>query len=196
MIKFIFFNLIIVAQLALGSQTDINLNIKLIHDNKSEQQGKELLLGFVKKYDLAKYIFTHEIIIESKVIPHSHPVLTLNTRTINEPDRYLSGFLHEEIHWFFASKSDARVNRFVEIMKRQFPNAPVGVDNGGAHSEFSTYLHLGVCYYELKALSGYIGDEKAVKVFETDKIYPWIRKQVLNNGNSIAAALHETALVL
>jgi hypothetical protein len=84
--------------------TSLRLNIKLAHDDKTEQKGKELIESFLAKYDLDRDIFTNDIIIEKMSIPHSHPVLTLNTRTIDDPNLYLATFVHEQIHWFFFSK--------------------------------------------------------------------------------------------
>lgn len=149
----------------------------------------------MEKFDLEKYIFTKKIIIQSKVIPHSHPILTLNTRQIDQPDRYFSTFLHEQIHWFFDGANSNKTDAFVEDIKKHFPKIPDG-NNGGAKDDYSTYLHLGVCYYEFKVLSHYIGEDKARKIFETADVYPWVDKQVLEKGSIIEEALKKNGLVL
>jgi hypothetical protein len=168
------------------------LDIQLHSGNEAEKIGKQLIEEFLQKYDLEKYIFTKKIIIQSKVIPHSHPVLTLNTRQIKEPDRYLSTFLHEQIHWFFHDRSK-QTDQFIEEMKKHFPKIPDS-QNGGAKDSISTYLHLGVCYYEFLALSQYKGEQKAKKIFETGDVYSWVNKQVLEHGAIIGKSLKENGL--
>lgn len=170
------------------------VDIQLHSGNEFEKKGKQLIQDFLQKYDLGKYIFTKKIIIQSRVIPHSHPVLTLNTRTINEPDVYLAVFLHEQIHWFFDLDGRAEKTKiFIEKMKIKFPKVP-SQKEGGASDDESTYLHLGVCFYELEQLSNLIGNEKAEQVFKTNKIYFWVRQQVLANKDFIRSTLNETGL--
>ena len=55
------------------------LEITLKNGSEREQQAKEMLEALVKKYDLAPWFFTREILIEQRSIPHSHPILRLNT---------------------------------------------------------------------------------------------------------------------
>ncbi|MGZ5280616.1 MAG: hypothetical protein ACXWC9_11760 [Pseudobdellovibrionaceae bacterium] len=170
------------------------LEITLESGSGPEKTAKALIEDFAKKYDLLNYYFTGKIHIQSFVIPHSHPVLTLNTRTIKEPDRYLALFIHEQIHWFFDLNGRAEKTKvFIEKMKKQFPKVP-SQQEGGAKDDESTYLHLGVCFYELEQLSKLIGKEKAEQTFKTDEIYSWVRKQVLDKHDIIQSALTETGL--
>jgi hypothetical protein len=174
--------------------TAVQLEISLQSGSEPEKKAKSLIEDFSKKYDLAKYFFTTKVHIQSFVIPHSHPVLTLNTRTIKEPDRYLALFIHEQIHWFFDLDGRAdKTKIFIEKMKKKFPKVP-SQQEGGARDDESTYLHLGVCFYELEQVSKLIGNEKAEQVFKTDEIYSWVRQQVLANKDFIRSALNETGL--
>lgn len=170
------------------------IDIQLHSGNESEKKGKQLIEDFLQRYDLEKYIFTKKIIIQSRIIPHSHPVLILNTRQIDQPERYFSTFIHEQIHWFFYDRKK-QTDQFIEGMKILFPNIP-NSESGGAKDDISTYLHLGVCYYEFLALSYYLGEEKAKSIFETSDVYSWVNKQVLEKGTIIANALKENGLVL
>ncbi|MFN7455553.1 MAG: hypothetical protein ACK5RO_12965, partial [Pseudobdellovibrionaceae bacterium] len=144
--------------------------ITLGSGNPNEEKAKQLIGNFEKKFDLSPYIFTKEIIIKSKVIPHSHPILTLNTRQIDEPDRYLSLLLHEQIHWFFSGTREAKTKKFIEKIKLKYPKVP-NRENGGANDDESTYLHFAVCYYELEALTRYLGKQKAEEIFKTADVY-------------------------
>jgi hypothetical protein len=189
--KFVFLTLFTTAVFAKSPEIEIQLH----SGNESEQKGKVLIQGFLKKYDLEKYIFTKKIIIQSMVIPHSHPVLTLNTRLIDQPDRYLSTFIHEQIHWFFDGANSKKTDKFIEDIKKKFPKIPDNKESG-AKDEASTYLHLGVCYNEYVALSHYIGEETAKKIFETGDVYPWVNKQVLEKGKVISETLQANGLLL
>lgn len=159
----------------------------------SEQRAKTLIETFEKKYDLKPYAFTKDILIKSKVIPQSHPVLTLNTRQINEPDRYLALLLHEQIHWFFTGAREAKTQKFIERIKLKYPKVP-NRENGGANTEESTYLHFAVCYYELEALTKHLGKQKAEEIFKTADVYAWIKNEVLANKDYIKATLDEVGL--
>lgn len=170
------------------------LNIELGSGNEAERKGKELIEKFSQQYDLSPYIFTKNILIKSKVIPHSHPLLTLNTRQINEPSRYLALFIHEQIHWFFNDPMRVqKTTNFIAQMKLKYPTVPSRKD-GGADDAESTYLHFGVCYYEFVAMTKLIGEEETIKLFETADIYPWILQQVLKNRDYFGKALVESGL--
>ncbi len=177
-----------------NSTASQKLTISLQSNNDAERKAKQLIEELVTKYDLSRFYFTDKIHIQSFAIPHSHPLLTLNTRTINEPDRYLSLFLHEQIHWFLESaQRNDKTKIFIEKMKKKFPKIP-SQKEGGARTDESTYLHLGVCFYEFEELSKLIGHDKATQIFQTDKIYTWVREQVLANRESIQIALKDSGL--
>ncbi len=169
------------------------INIRLVHDNKAERQGREIILKFLKELDLKRNIFTKDIVIESKVIPHSHPVLTLNTRQVDDPNMYLATFIHEQIHWFFEPKKK-ETEKFIELMKESFSNPPSNKNAGGARDLESTYLHLGVCYYEFKELIRLLGSDEAKRIFKSSDVYTWIREQVLNKSYEIEKALKKSGL--
>ena len=143
---------------------------------------------------MSKYYFTKKVHVQSYVIPHSHPILTLNTRQIDEPDRYLALFLHEQIHWMLdAVERKEKVNNFIKKMKIKYLTVP-SRELGGASDAESTYLHLALCFYELEELTKLIGKEKAEKIFSTENIYSWVRKQILQNRVSIEKALRDSGL--
>jgi hypothetical protein len=187
-------SLLFIFSAAAVSKTPVKLNIKLAHGNEAERKGKELIEEFLVKYDIERDIFTKDISIEAMVIPHSHPVLTLNTRTIDEPNMYLDTFIHEQIHWFFAAK-EKETQKFIILMKSQFPDAPAEKQDGAKDSE-STYLHLGVCYFEFKAIERILGRNEAKRIFKESDVYTWVRKQVLEKSPFIAKALKDSDLKL
>ena len=170
------------------------LKIDLASGNQSEKKAKELIEGFEKNFNLQPYIFTKNIRIQTMVIPHSHPILTLNTREISDPDKYLSLLLHEQIHWFFADKTrEEKTQKFIDKMKLKYPIVP-SMKDGGASDDNSTYLHFGVCYFEFQAITNYLGQEKAETIFKTETVYSWIRKEILSDQGFIKNMLEETGL--
>ena len=144
-------------------------------------------------YDLSRWIFTKKVIIEAFAIPHSHPVLTLNTKP-NTEDELLSTFLHEQIHWYEDARP-AKVNKAIEEFKTIYPEVPVGRPEG-AKSEFSTYLHLIICYLEYQSMIALVGEERAKKVMLDSNHYQWIYDKVVNETETLARVVKKHGLGL
>lgn len=161
--------------------------INLAHGNDREFATKKVLEELLRKYDLSPYLFTKTVQVESMVIPHSHPVLTLNTRHIKNPDQLLSNLLHEQIHWFMDAH-DESTNQAIDELKKMFPSVPAG-GREGARDEFSTYLHLAVCWLELQADKRYLGEQKAYALIRSADVYTWIYKQVIDREGEIGEIL-------
>ena len=139
--------------------TSSSVNITLHSGDIREQRTKEQLLRLVEQHPLRSWLFTTDIRVQSMIQPHSHPVLTLNTRQLDDDDGFLGTFLHEQFHWY-AEKELSRVEAAIGDLRRVWPDVPVGPPRG-ARSEFSSYLHLIICLWELDALAALIGLERA-----------------------------------
>lgn len=170
------------------------LIITEVDANKWTALTKQNLLQLVQVYDLSPFLFTKNIKIESKVIPHSHPVLTLNSRNAEDPKKLLSVFLHEQLHWW-TSMNQAQTDLAITDLKTIFPKAPITKTMGPN----STYIHLIVCYLELRAVSFYLGKEEGRNVISSfmkkDKIYPWIYSQVLTKESAIQKIIKKHRLL-
>jgi lysophospholipase L1-like esterase len=57
-----------------------SISIQLAHNSEREMGTEKQLARSLMSYDLHKYTFTHDVIIDERSIPHSHPILTLHTR--------------------------------------------------------------------------------------------------------------------
>ena len=57
------------------------LEIRLASGTALEQRGRVQLERLLATHDLSRWLFTRTVQIQSRVIPHSHPVLTLNTQS-------------------------------------------------------------------------------------------------------------------
>lgn len=139
----------------------------------------------LSRYTLDRFLLTRHIRIEPDIIPHSHPILTLNTEFIDEPDRYLAGFLHEQMHWH-VSRNEAGMYRAVADFIDRYPEVPVGGAES-AHNRFSVYLHFIVNWLELGALESCIGPTRTRELLATQPYYRWIYATLLKDEIEIAS---------
>lgn len=162
--------------------------------NKWTALTKQNLLHLTQVYDLSPFIYTKNVKIESRVIPHSHPVLTLNSRNAENPKKLLSVFLHEQFHWWLTMNK-TQTDLAIKDLKKIYPKAPVTKSDGPN----STHLHLIVCYLEMRAVSFYLGKKEGREVISSimkkDKIYPWIYNQVLNRDSAIQKVVKKHKLI-
>lgn len=174
-----------------SAQSD--LEIRLAHGDDAERETAEALRRLVAEHDLRDWVVTSEVLIERGEIPHSHPVLTLHTRHLDDDTALLATFLHEQFHWYVnerAERRDAAIAAFREI----WPDVPVG--NGeGARSERSTYLHLVVCDLEYQAVALLFGEDAARETLGANTHYRWIYDRVLNDPR-VRETLQEHGLIL
>ncbi len=162
-----------------GSELERGIKIRL-----------EKLLG---QYDLEKYLYTKEIKIQSGTIPHSHPVLTLNTKYENNI-HLLSTFLHEQMHWYTLSKEYDN-KKLAEALFTKYPKVP-GPLPEGAGDERSTYLHILVCYLEYHTLEQVIGTEKAKAHMEYmgTQHYKWVFQTVVRDYEELKEVVGSAGL--
>ena len=63
------------------------------------QSRAEKIIECIKGWRERRLEFTKHVRVAPTEIPHSHPVLTLNTQLYN-PDEILCLYLHEQMHWY------------------------------------------------------------------------------------------------
>jgi hypothetical protein len=166
---------------ASAAAPDVALDIRLHSGTTLEQRGREQLIEIVKTHNLEKWLFTRAVVIQSRVIPHSHLVLTLNTRHLDDNVAQLATLLHEQLHWFITDHvSKAATEAAMQELRRLFPHVPTEPPMG-ARGERSTYLHLIICYLELEALSELLGVETARTKLATWDYYTWVYATVLTD---------------
>jgi hypothetical protein len=174
--------------------TSDQIKIELKHDTVRERQTKAQLERLLAAYDFEKYTFTHDVIVDEKAIPHSHPVLTLHTRHLDSDDELLSTYVHEQIHWYLDSHLPQTEAAEAELRKI-YPKVPVGAPDG-ARDEESTYLHRIDCYLEMQADRSLIGRERASRVmnFWAGDHYRWIYKTVIQDEGAIRRVIQQEIL--
>jgi hypothetical protein len=168
------------------------ISIRTAHHGPQEEQTAEQLKKLISTYDLAKYTFTREVLIDRGVMNHAFPELTLNVRFAGEPDDLLSSYIHEQLHWYLR-EHDSQQKGAINELRQMYPNAPVGLPEG-AESAYSTYGHLVDCYLEIEADRELIGPERTITVVRNKGHYTWIYETIFRDEAKIAAVVDEHQL--
>jgi hypothetical protein len=169
------------------------MKITLKHGTEREARTKAQLERVLSDYDLSKYTFTREVVIEEQAINHAFPVLTLNVRAFaDSEDELLSSFVHEQLHWHLRDRGPAMQNAVAEL-RRVYPHVPVGGQEG-AETEYSTYGHLVDCYLELVADRKLIGPERTAAVVADKGHYTWIYATVIRDDARMSALVNRYRL--
>lgn len=163
------------------------MRIAVAGDTPEARQARDQLLRILSTWDLARWRFTPDVRIEARVIPHSHPVLTLNTAYLANDTAQIATYVHEQLHWYFVERKAATDSTIAEL-ERRFPDAPSGPPEG-ARDRHSTYLHLLVCLLEFDALRTVFDDGVARRTIAAWRHYPWVYRQVLERPEPIREVL-------
>jgi hypothetical protein len=168
------------------------------HNSGSEKNTIELIKSLNKAHNLTKWQFSEAIHINEKAIPHSHPILTLHTRHNKQQDvdLLLSTYLHENIHRYLDNHQTALAS-IILALKKRFPNVAVGYPEG-ARDEYSSYLHMVVCFLELDAIRQLLSEaryNKIVRFWQQDH-YTWVYNLVVEHDKEIATLIKKHNLLL
>ena len=130
------------------------------------------------------------------MIPHSHPVLTLNTRYLDDDTAQLATFVHEQLHWFLTDHIErGKTNAALTELRARYPTVPTTPPEG-AMGERSTYLHLIVCHLELQAVTALLGEQSARQQLERWTHYTWVYRTVLTETERIGELLRTHGVVV
>lgn len=144
--------------------TPAAITLSYAHDaDPNERATGVQLLALLARYDLSRWRFTDAVRVERRAIPHSHPILTLNTRHLDDDGLLLATYLHEQLHWFLERHAEDAL-RAIEELRARYPQPPVGFPDG-AEDEFSSHAHYIVCYLEWRALVDVVGETEATRIF-------------------------------
>ena len=157
-------------------------------DLSTAQKGAEKIVECIERWresdDLRRFEYTRQLRVAPNELPHSHPVLTLNTQLF-DPEEILSEYLHEQMHWYVERLGCAEQGSplMAELMRR-YPKAPVGFPEG-ADDEYSTYLHLLVNWLEIEAASQFMPRQRAEEIARNTHHYRWMYRTVLSDWRSL-----------
>ncbi|MBQ4836935.1 hypothetical protein [Pseudoalteromonas luteoviolacea] len=165
--------------------SNANVSIKTANDSGKEIKIKNTIHELLSKYDIERWVYTKDILVnESARVPHSHPVLTMNTADayLKNDMKVLSTFLHEQFHWHVVLNGKGTIDEFQGAIKKEFPKVEYQRPLGSG-TEGGTLTHLIVCYLEYRAMSSLIGESGARKLLEKNEYYTWIYQTILNKEN-------------
>jgi hypothetical protein len=156
-----FFSGTFLVSLAVAAATP-PLRIHLQNASAKEKAAEQQLRRLAAQHDLGPWIQTTDLVIEQGAIPHSHPVLTLNTRHLDDDGLLVSTFIHEQAHWWLASHERETIAAVAEL-KSRYPTLPVGYPDG-ADSLLASYEHLLVISLELDGLDKVLGQAEEQRI--------------------------------
>lgn len=178
--------LILISASAFSQIADIEVTTK--NNSDREKMVATLLQEILSERDLSKWNFTNKVIVEERVIPHSHPVLTLNTSSTTKND-ILDTYIHEQLHWYVEKSPDAE-KKVINEFKSRYKNVPFG-NRAGARDEYSTYLHLIVCFLEYRSLAQLVGEEEAKQMMWNQTHYTWVYNKIIEDRSYIGKILKD-----
>ncbi len=172
--------------------TTTPLEITTAAGTEAEVASAERLRALLDSHDVDRWIFSPRVIVKDRVIPYSHPVVTV--RAGDPDDRLLANYVHENIHWYVAERDEGRLAALGEI-RTAWPDLPIAPPEG-ARDEASSYLHVIVCALEYKAMKEIVGERRARELFEfwTTHHYKAIYRLVLTEEGRIMAILERHGL--
>ena len=173
------------------------MHITTENDSETEQITAQMLADLLREHNLSTWTFTEGVHIAGGAQLHSHPTLTLNTRHIDDPDLLLATYIHEQLHWYTDSKREY-VFAAMEALQALYPDAPVGLPEGGGPEPGDTYLHLVIGWLEYSALIHLIGQSRARDVmnFWCEDHFTWVYAQVMDDYEKIGGIIHKHELVI
>jgi hypothetical protein len=173
-----------------------DLTLRLAHGTTREQEARAQCERVLAAHDLTRWIQTREIVFEQGVIPHSHPVLTLNTRHTDDDGLFVSTFIHEQTHWWLE-RHPRQTAATVAELKTIYPNLPVGYPEGADTLEGS-YSHLLVIGIELDGVREVLGaaEEKRILTFWQGDHYRTLYRIVASDRQRIRGIIDRHGLRL
>jgi hypothetical protein len=171
------------------------LEIVLKNGTPAEIGMRAVLSKLCADHDLSGWIFTQTIEVDEAAMPHSHPVLTLNTENEHDELMALASLVHEQLHWF-EEEHAANRDRAIEETTLHYPSVPSARPEG-AGDEISTRLHLLVCYLEYQALKVLLGEHVARQTILalSRHHYCWVYRIVLTDERRIESILRNHDLL-
>ncbi len=158
------------------------LNVNSKNNDPVELEVVKLIKSICDKYDVP--IFTDTILVEKGVVPHSHPILTLNAR-LKDERLILATLVHEQFHWYV--QNHPKYNKCIEYLKSKYAD-------DGEHNKSGTYPnsyweHIIVCFNTRNYLKDILSAENLEWIYEQWQPYPTLEKMIVQQHQKINADL-------
>lgn len=158
--------------------TEITIEVDLNEATRKASKTMTYIEELRTKFNLDHIEYTHQIRIAPLEIPHSHPILTLNTQFIDTgmPGKLklLAQYVHEQIHWGLDLHRKQETQKAITFFEDHYADLHSSFPET-AQDRYSTYLHVIVNWLELDYLRRLLGeptgDEIVLKSYTYSKIY-------------------------
>ncbi len=164
------------------------LNVYSKNNDPKELAVVELVKSICKKYNVP--VFTEQVVIEAGVIPHSHPILTINTR-LNDEKLLLQVLVHEQFHWYV--QNHPRYDECILYLKSKY-------EDDGEHNKSGTYPnsyweHIIVCFNTRNYLSGILSLEDLNWIYEQWQAYPTLENLIVQRYEMVKSDLERFEMI-
>jgi hypothetical protein len=156
------------------------LNIRLAHGYAEEMKKRQQIERLAEHYDLSKYTITRDLVIEERAVNHSAPVLTLNLIFLDNDDRALGVYVHEQGHWVLMTRHHNQTREMITELIQLYPNIRIDPPYGDGNKGTS-YMHLVVIMLEWQALENLLGVARARAVMKHADHYTDLFKTVIDH---------------
>lgn len=167
----------------------IEANAKAARDMLSELRGR---------HDLCRWEYTDKVRIAPYEIPHSHPVLTLNSQYAVGPGKdellFLATYIHEQMHWALDDCLKQETEAVIDEFRIRYPDIHQA-EPLTAEDEYSTYLHIVVNWLEFAILTELAGKEQAAEAISRYRHYTEIYQIVLKDFLDIEDVLRKGGIL-
>lgn len=154
-------------------------------NNYPEELERVALLEYlVQKYKAPG--FTLDVVVEKGAVPHSHPVLTLNTRSQSDLS-VLKTLIHEQFHWWV--QEHPRYSECVEYLKTKYEDD--GEHNKSGKHPNSYWEHIIVCFNTRNYLKAILSNDEVEAVYGEWQAYPTLEKHIGENFNGFEKQLKQ-----
>ncbi len=165
-----------------------NMVVNSKNNDQEEIEVVEIVKALDQQYDLP--IFTKIVVIEKGSIPHSHPILTLNTRT-NNSRVILKTFVHEQLHWY--AENHPQYNNCINYLKTKYTD-------DGEHNKLGTnpnsyWEHIIVCFNTRSYLHSVLSIEDIDWIYEQWQAYPTLEKLIAKEYDQVKSELEKFDII-
>lgn len=164
------------------------MNFTTKNNLPEELERVQLLESLIKKYKVPE--FTYEIIVEKGVIPHSHPVLTMNTRKQSDINA-LEILIHEQFHWYSSNHPNQK--KCIEYLKTKYKDD--GEHNKSGKYPDSYWSHIIVCFNTRNWLKKILSEEEIESIHKEWSGYKTLEEKITDNFDHIKSELEQFEMV-
>jgi hypothetical protein len=167
---------------------DLEITLDLESVRRSAERVRETLTVLRRRFDLSPFEYSKRVRISPLEIPHSHPIITLNTFASDELG-VLSTYLHEQMHWYltwYGQTWPAPWRELTKALHARYPDAPADPPEA-APDAFSTFMHLIINWLEIEATARFIAREKVIAYARARPFYRWMYRIVIEDWEALGA---------